>query len=91
MMLFVYKNAIFYQIQKQGGRKTDFFSILYTTGTNRSKGNITLIKKQYRDQTKVIVKNDRILLLELETKDRLFLVLNAYAPQGTREKIRFFN
>ena len=72
-------------------KQMGFYSLYYTTGTNRSKGNITLIKKQYREQTKVVVRNDRILLVELETKDRLFLVLNAYAPQGTREKIGFFN
>ena len=74
----------------QWGKQIGTHTLYYTTGTNRSRGNIVLIKKEYREKTNVIIQNDRILLVEFETKDRLFLVLNIYAPQGTREKIRFF-
>ena len=74
----------------QWGKQIGTHTLYYTTGTNRSNGNIVLIKKEYREKTNVIIRNDRILLLEFETKDKLFLVLNIYAPQGTREKIRFF-
>lgn len=74
----------------QWGKQIGTHTLYYTTGTNRSKGNILLIKKEYKEKTNIILQNDRILLLEFETKDKLFLVLNIYAPQGTREKIIFF-
>ena len=66
-------------------------ALYYAVGTNRRNGNIILVNKQYREKTKYIFNNDRILIIEIETKDRKFLVLNAYAPQSTEDKIYFFH
>lgn len=68
-------------------------SIHYVEGTSNSNGLMILTNnKSYSVAVpKVVYSEKRILGIEFEISDKKYLVVNIYAPNKKKEKIRFYN
>ena len=65
---------------------------IYSEGTNHSKGLCILFDTQFSDnQIEVLLKTDRILLCSCKVGAETLYLCNIYAPNGSKEKILFFN
>lgn len=72
--------------EKQWGGK-----IVFQAGTNHSKGELMLISKHFTGTVKIEKSQNRLLVLSVTHGNMSFVLVNVYAPNETKEKIRFFN
>ena len=66
--------------------------MIYSHGSNHSRGVLVLINEQLQFELKntVIDDNGRYILLEMTIQDSPFLLLNLYAPTKLNEQVAFF-
>ena len=66
--------------------------MIYSHGSNHSRGVLILINEQLQFKLKntVIDDNGRYILLEMTIQDSPFLLLNLYAPKKLNEQAAFF-
>ena len=60
-------------------------------GSSHRLGQIFLVANKWTDRAKCIYKDDRLLIIKLNTDNRTLLLANMYAPQYTPDKIKFLN
>ena len=73
------------QWEREWGR-----TLLHTSATTHSKGQIILIKKHFPYDFKCITKTERILSIEIQLEDKELFIANVYAPNDPNEKKHFF-
>ncbi|KAK7486284.1 hypothetical protein BaRGS_00022454 [Batillaria attramentaria] len=71
--------------RKWGGK------LLYTAGTERSRGEIILIAKHLSDNITVAKTCDRITVATVKVHNLCFTLINVYAPNDTASKLAFLN
>ena len=72
--------------EKQWGGK-----IFYQEGTNHSKGELILVSKHFDGIVTHEKSQDRLIIVSVKQGNMSFYLANAYAPNISNEKIRFFN
>ena len=60
--------------------------LFYSLGSSHSLGQIILVSKNNMDNTRCILKDDRILMLETTFGNQKIAIANIYAPQSVSEK-----
>ena len=71
--------------EKQWGGK-----LFFNEGTNRSKGEVILVSKQFVGTVVPVLERDRILVVSVKNDSFDFILVNVYAPNSSADKIAFF-
>ena len=64
--------------------------IFFNEGTNRSKGEVILVSKQFAGEVNIEMNCNRTLVISIFYGEHELTVANVYAPNDAREKISFF-
>ena len=64
---------------------------VYSVGTNRSKGQVILFRKNLPFNFTVLYSSDRIIVVNLDTNSSSYCIVNAYAPSTTNSTHDFLN
>jgi exonuclease III len=59
-------------------------------GTERSKGEVILIAKHFQGKTDLIISQERLIMISVESDGYVFNIANVYAPNITNDKILYF-
>lgn len=60
-------------------------------GTNRSRGEVILVSKHFNGQADLLLSQDRLLVVSVWEDNLNLIIANVYAPNNTKEKIKFFH
>ena len=64
--------------------------LFYHSGTAFSKGQAVLVSKNFQGTATVKHNDSRVLVMNFQTTDSTFTLVNIYAPNNSSEKINFF-
>ena len=94
------KNAHFFLLQERHSKKeveTQWKNewgaeIIMSHGSSNSRGVAILIKKgvDYTPHSKIIDPLGRYIILKAEIKDKIYVLINIYAPNKDKDSFKFF-
>jgi exonuclease III len=66
-------------------------SIFAQEGTSRSKGEVILISRLFKEEIEVLITEERILAINIRFDQTAITIVNVYAPNDSLEKKSFFH